>query len=172
MTDLLIDEQAAGAAHLPVRVGLRDLVIAIQPGHTIAHILAVIAIREGLVVEDLYLVRDGCDEPLGHDHPVHGGDHHHRHHVHHRGPITVTVHYQNTSHHHQFKRHASLERVLDWAIGKFGIDPSMAGEFELALKGSTEELPLSEHVGHLAGKHNTLELNLVRGDIANGACRD
>ena len=42
------------------------------------------------------------------------------------------------------------------------------GEFELTRSGSTEELPLSDHVGHLAGKQDVLALDLVRGDIANG----
>jgi hypothetical protein len=45
----------------------------------------------------------------------------------------------------------------------------MATEFVLTRHGQKEELPGSEHVGHLAGHHHyTLELDLVRGDIANG----
>lgn len=80
----------------------------------------------------------------------------------------MTVRYQAGAHQREFRRQAPLERVLDWAISKFAIDPAMAGEFELTRAGTTEELPLSEHVGHLAGKHDCLELDLVRGDIANG----
>ena len=44
----------------------------------------------------------------------------------------------------------------------------MATEFELARHGQKEELPGTEHIGHLAGHHHVLELDLVRGDIANG----
>lgn len=152
---------------IPVRFEARDLFIEVHPGNTIEHLLTMIATDHGVLIEDLYIVREGGDGPLACEHPVHDG-HQRRHHVHHRQPVTVTVHYQAASHHREFRRHATLEAVLDWAIGAFGIDTSMAGEFELTRSGSTEELPLSDHVGHLAGKQDVLALDLVRGDIANG----
>jgi hypothetical protein len=93
---------------------------------------------------------------------------HRRHHVHHRGEVKVTVYYQAEVHERDFKRHATVEDVLTWAIKAFNIDPSMATEFELARHGQTEELPGAEHVGHLAGHHHELALDLVRGNIANG----
>ena len=113
-------------------------------------------------------MRDGEDEPVECGHPVHHDGHHGRHHVHLRHPVDVTVRYQAGAHRREFRRQAKLERVLDWAIRVFNIDPAMAGEFELTRAGSTGELSLSEHVGHLAGRQDCLELDLVRGGIANG----
>lgn len=153
---------------IPVRFEARDLFIEVRTGETIEHLLTIVATDHGLLIEDMYIVREGDDAPLPCEHPIHDG-HQRRHHVHHRQAVTVTVNYQAASHHREFRRHATLEAVLDWAIGAFGIDTSMAGEFELTRSGSTEELPLSDHVGHLAGKQDVLALDLVRGDIANGS---
>lgn len=161
-------DDGVGANHLPILFEARDLFIEIRPGQLIEHVLTVVATSHGLLVEDLYIVRDGDDEPAGCAEPAHHEGRHRRHHVHHRQAVTVTVNYQTASHHREFARHAPLERVLDWAIRIFGIDAAMAGEFELTRAGSTDELALSEHVGHLAGRHHTLDLDLVRGDIANG----
>ncbi len=175
MTEMTLHDEVEGARHdgegasrLPVRFEAEDRFIEIRPGQLIEHILTIVATSHGLLVEDLYVVRDGEDEPAGCAEPAHHEGHHRRHHVHHRQAVTVTIRYQAAAHHHEFARHATLERVLDWAIRVFGIDTAMAGEFELARAGSTDELPLSEHIGHLAGRHHTLDLDLVRGDIANG----
>jgi hypothetical protein len=178
MTDIKLQDETDGLAvaskgeppdiyRVPVRFETRDLIIEVAADRTIEHILTIVAIDHDLPIEDLYIVREGEDVPLACEQPIHDG-HQRRHHVHHRQPVTVTVNYQAASHHREFRRHATLESVLDWAIRVFGIDVSMAGEFELTRTGSTEELPLSDHVGHLAGKHDTLALDLVRGDIANG----
>lgn len=163
-----IEGKGAGANLLPIRFEAQDLFIEIGRGQLIEHVLQIVATNHGLLIEDLYVVRDDEDEPLDCAHPVHHDGRHRRHHVHRRHPVDVTVRYQASEHHREFRRHAPLERVLDWAIRVFNIDPAMAGEFELTRAGSTDELPLSEHVGHLAGKHDRLELDLVRGDIANG----
>lgn len=85
------------------------------------------------------------------------------------GKIAVTVHYQQHSAQEAFHPNATIEEVLGWAIGHFGIDPGMAGEFELARHGVTEELPASNNLGRIATGAKTIELDLVRGDIANGA---
>lgn len=176
MTDMTLHDDTEGGQNargaddrrLPVRFEAQDLLIDLRPGQLIEHILALIAANHGLLVADLIIVRDGEDEPADCAHPVHHDQHHRRHHVHRRNPVDVTVRYQADEHHREFRRQAPLERVLDWAIRVFKIDPAMAGEFELARAGSTEELPLNEHVGHLAGKRDCLELDLVRGNIANG----
>ena len=178
MTDLTLQDdtdglkiehgaEPPGGFRIPVRFEARDFYIEVNPDQTIEHMLTIIATEQGVRIEDIYIVRENEDAPLTCEQPAHHG-HHRRHHVHHRQPVTVAVNYQAASHHREFRRHATLEAVLDWAIGAFGIDPSMAGEFELTRSGSTEELPLSDHVGHLAGKHDVLALDLVRGDIANG----
>ena len=178
MTDIKLHDGTDGLAlaskreppdihRVPIRFEAHDLFIDVKADLTIEHILTIVATDHALLVENLYIVREGEDAPLACEQLIHDG-HERRHHVHHRQPVTVTVNYQAASHHHEFRRHATLEGVLDWAIRVFGIDASMAGEFELTRTGSTEELPLSDHVGHLAGKHDALALDLVRGDIANG----
>jgi hypothetical protein len=150
--------------------------IEVEIGSDIDVILSVFASERGCSIEELILLREGDQHgkdhpvfphtPIGHDYP-----HHRRHHVHYIKNVNVKVHYQTGAKHQDFARHEKLEAVLDWAIGVFPIDPTMAGEFELARQGVKEELTLTEHVGHLAGLHDTLELDLVRGDIANGASR-
>ena len=81
----------------------------------------------------------------------------------------MTVNYQAGQYRRVFKRFEAVKDVLIWAIEVFEIDASMATEFELARYGQKEELFGAEHIGHLAGKNCELELDLVRGDIANGS---
>ena len=144
--------------------------IHVGAGARAATLLERFAEERGWKAEDLQLFRGDEEEPLAEDAPI-GRDQQHgqRHHVHHRGEVEVLVYYQTRQEKRGFRRNARLEAVLDWAIDKFGVDPTMAGEFELARHGVKEELPLSEHVGHLAGRERRLGLDLVRGDIANGA---
>jgi len=87
------------------------------------------------------------------------------------GTITVTVHYQSKTAAYAFKPGDTVEDVLDWAlkVPEFAIDPAMASEFELARHGQTEELPLADHLAKLATGAKQLELDIVRGDMANGA---
>ena len=86
------------------------------------------------------------------------------------GMITVTIHYQSKSESHPFKPGDTVEDVLDWAltVSAFGIDAAMASEFELARHGQTEELPLADHLAKLATGAKQLQLDLVRGEMANG----
>jgi hypothetical protein len=161
------------AVSVHVRSGRTDMIVEVDIGHPIGRVLEKIAAEHGQLFEELIIIRDGMEEPLDHRELVdHDYPHQHRHHVHQRHPVDVTVHYQSESRHHEFRRHDTLEPVLDWSIRVFNIDPTMAAEFELTLVGSADELPLSEHVGHLAGKDDKLELNLVRGGITNGAGHD
>lgn len=83
--------------------------------------------------------------------------------------IDVTVNYQELSKTHSFKRGAKIGDVLLWAIDAFSIDDTIATEMELALEGSKEELPGSKPLASLAHGGSTLALDLIRGDIANGA---
>jgi hypothetical protein len=153
-----------------VKVGYgEERVVEIDVGQPAGSILVVIAGERSCAVEELLLFRDGENDAIpggtviGHDYP-----HRHRHHVHHTRDVEVIVHYQADSHRRKFKRFQTVEAVLDWAIPAFGIDPTMAPEFELARHGTKEELPLSEHLGHLAGHHDCLELDLIRSEMPNG----
>ncbi|MGF7188228.1 hypothetical protein JOE11_001255 [Robbsia andropogonis] len=156
---------------VPVKAGRFDeRVIKLRKGESITTILEVFASERGCAIEELVVVREGEEEVLTEavfldvQYP-----HRRRHHVHHSRAAAVTVYYQAHEHTHEFKRHATVEDVLDWAIRAFNIDPTMAVEFELVLHGDKEELPSTEHVGHLAAHQDHLALDLVRGDIANGA---
>jgi hypothetical protein len=155
---------------LLVKAGHTDeRTLQLEPGCRLTAVLEIFAAERGCKVEELVLLREGESEPLSALVVIEVGyPSHRRHHVHHVGDVKVTVFYQADSRHHEFKRHATVEDVLVWAVKVFGIDPSMATEFELARHGQKEELPGTEHIGHLAGHHHVLELDLVRGDIANG----
>ncbi|MGC9954507.1 MAG: hypothetical protein ABSD21_09545 [Rhizomicrobium sp.] len=166
-----VGSPACGRIAIPVKLGHKDeRVVELKLGSSVTVILDIIAAERCCLVEELILRRDGEDEPLTSvvvitaDYP-----HHHRHHVHFKGEVRVNVNYQ-TAQTREFKRDATVEDILEWAIKEFKIDPNMASEFDLALHGTKETLPPDEHVGHLAGRHDELALDLLRGDISNGSC--
>lgn len=164
--------QAHGKVAILVKSGCtEERVVELELGSRVTAVLEVVAAERGCLVEELVLVREGEGEPLtpaivvDENYP-----HKRRHHVHHPGEVSVTVYYQADQYCRVFKRFEAVKDVLAWAIGVFEIDASMATEFELARHGQKEELFGAEHIGHLAGKNCELELDLVRGDIANGSC--
>jgi len=182
MTDLIGKTGMAshgGAEHLhgkikiPVKTGLAEKrMIELEFGRSVMEILAVMASEFGCHVEELILVREGEEGPLTEAIIVDAEyPHKRRHHVHRAGDVKVTVYYQAGSLSQSFRRYASVEDVLRWAIGAYHIDPAVATECALALHGhdQKEELPGAEHIGHLAGPHHELTLELVRGVIANGS---
>ncbi|MBR8190551.1 hypothetical protein KDW82_16035 [Burkholderia vietnamiensis] len=157
---------------VPVKAGRSDeRVIVLRRGESVTTILQVFSRERGCSIEELVLVREGEEEGLTEIVVDAQYPYRRRHHVHHSSAVAVTVYYQAHELRHDFKRHATVEDVLAWAIRAFNIDPSMAVEFELVLHGQKEELPSTEHIGHLAEHHDNLALDLVRGDIANGAFR-
>jgi len=176
MTGEVIDEQELGegqakSLHLPIKIGRDDeRQIEVLHGVELVTVIQIVALERGCTVEELIIVREGEELPLdpgtviGSDYP-----HHRRHHIHHRSEVKVVVYYNAATHHHEFKGHDTVEDVLTWAIKVFNIDPAMAPEFELALHGSKDELPGTEHIGHLAGHHKELDLDLIRGTLVNGA---
>jgi hypothetical protein len=165
-------EQSDHQQRIPLRLKLgfaEERVIEVVVGNSVTAILEIIAIEQGCQVEELILLRDGEDEAISAVTVVDADfPHRRRHHIHHQGEVKVLIYYQSEARERSFKRRTTLEDVLIWAIQAFGVDQSMAGEFELARHDQKEELPTSEHVGHLAGRCDELALDLVRGDIANG----
>jgi hypothetical protein len=143
--------------------------IKLAQGASLMDVVEIIARERKLPIEEFVIIREGQDAPLAlefviaPDYP-----HHRRHHVHYHSMVKVVVFYGAKEKEHEFKRHATVEDVLVWAIKVFEIDPGMAAEFELTRHGQKEELPGTEHIGHLAGQARELKLDLVRGDIANG----
>jgi hypothetical protein len=158
---------------MPVQVKIgegQERLFEIELGSSITSIiLHIVAGERGCRFEDLVLLREGDNEPVSEailitaEYPPER-----RHHVHHLGEVEATVYYQAHLEKKAFKRDATIDDVLIWAIKSFKIDPNMASEFELTRHGKKGELPGSEHIGHLAGSQHELALDLVRGDIANG----
>lgn len=175
MTEIVVENETAvvlpSTIKIPVKTGYgEERVVEIELGSSVTKILEIISAERGCAVEELILIRDGRAEPLTEvvvvevDYP-----HKRRHHVHHAGEVAVTVYYQAKDKTEPFRRNATVEDVLTWALKAFEVDASLASEFELTRHDEKEELPGAEHIGHLAGKHGELALDLVRGDIANGS---
>ncbi len=160
----------AGECEISVEAGVEVFeVVPIAHGHSISVVLAEIALKQGVTVEEIEIFRGDELEALTDIVIVNEAyPHHHTHHVHRKERVLVTVYYGGQERAKEFKRRATIDHVLEWSIKEFCIDPSMASEMELALHGSETELPGDEHVGHLAGKHKTLALDLIRGKISNG----
>ena len=163
--------QAHGKVAISVKSGYaEERIVELELSSRVTTVLEVVAAERGCLVDELFLIREGEGDPLksaivvDEDYPDKC-----RHHVHHIGEVTVTVNYQAGQYKRVFKRFEAVKDVLSWAIEVFEIDASMATEFELARHGQKEELFGAEHIGHLAGKNCELELDLVRGDIANGS---
>lgn len=176
MTEIVEESGLAGATakkiKIPVKTGhTEERVVELAAGDRLMTLLEIIAGERGCAVEELILFRDGESEPLAATIVVRADyPHERRHHVHYVGEVVVTVYYQARQQSRAFRRNATIEDVLAWAIEVFGVDAGMASELELTLHDQKDELPGTEHVGHLAGGHRDLALDLVRGDIANGCC--
>ena len=83
--------------------------------------------------------------------------------------VDVTVNYQARTETKSFLRGTKVSEVLTWAVGVFGIDDAIATELELVVAGTKDELAGSKPIASLVHGGSTLTLDLVRGDIANGA---
>lgn len=175
MTEIIVENDAVAARPSAIKISVKtgyreERIVELELGSSVTKILEIISAERGHAVEELVLIRDDCAEPLTAvvvvevDYP-----HKRHHHVHHVGEVAVTVYYQAKDKTQSFRRNATVEDVLTWAVKAFGVDASMASEFELTRHDEKEELPGTEHIGHLAGKHGELALDLVRGDIANGS---
>ena len=83
--------------------------------------------------------------------------------------VAVTVNYQSIAKTNSFPRGDKVSDVLTWALGAFTIDDTIATEVELVVEGTTDELAGSKPIASLTHGAAVLVLDLVRGDIANGA---
>lgn len=166
--------EGEGAARTEVRIKIvsgfnEHRTMPLAHGHRPVEVLKIFGVERGVPVEELDLVIEGDSEPVSVDIVIDENyPGHKRHHVHHRTPVEVIIFYQNADKRREFRRHATVNDALAWAIKEFKIDPAMATEFELTRRGEKTALPGTEHIGHVAGHHEVLELDLVRGDIANG----
>jgi hypothetical protein len=83
-----------------------------------------------------------------------------------RGQITVSVTYAGATKSETFGPGTKIDKVLDWATGNdgFNVPEGDRDDLVLRLKGSTDPLDPDTHVGTLAGKGETLALDLLPGD--------
>lgn len=82
------------------------------------------------------------------------------------GRITVSVTYAGATKSETFGPGTKIDKVLDWATGNdgFNVPEGDRDDLVLRLKGSTDPLDPDTHVGTLAGKGETLALDLLPGD--------
>lgn len=91
------------------------------------------------------------------------------HHVHRHKTIFVEVFYGGGEHRKEFPPTAKVERVREWAVREFGIDPVQGRKMELAKHGTKEELPRDARIGRFVKpKDNILKLDLIEGVKPNG----
>lgn len=155
-----------------VRTGSSEKIVQLTVGQRAAVILEIIAAELACAITALELFRDGHPGCLSGDDIVDDNyPHRHRHHVHWSESVAVTLYYQSASKSHNFKRNTTVAELLQWAITAFTIDPSIATEIELVRHGQEDELPSTEHLGHLIGRETCASFDVVRGVIANGACQ-
>lgn len=152
--------------------GLADVeVIRLAPGSVVREIIVAVAAKGGFSPDEAFVFLEDGDEPLDVAAIILEEHAHRIHHVHRRPRVDVRVFYKNDTILRPFRPSARIQRVLDWAVGSegFKIDPPLRPEMELAIHGTTTELPKSAHLGRYV-RHDQpcLELDLIRGVIPNG----
>jgi len=153
--------------------GLMDVEVVFVPqGGTRRDLVLEVAKKTGIGVEEAILFLEDTDEPLNPDLVIGEDSVGKVHHVHRARRIEVTVQYQNGAKEKPFSPSTRVQTVLDWAVGPegFKIDPVIAPEMELALRGETAYLPKQAHIGRYE-RHpqHGLVLDLVRGVVPNGS---
>lgn len=83
-----------------------------------------------------------------------------------KGQIIVTVTYMDATKSETFGPGTKVDKVLDWATDEdgFGVPEGDRDDLVLRLKGSTDPLDPDTHIGTLAGRGETLALDLLPGD--------
>lgn len=83
-----------------------------------------------------------------------------------KGQITVTVTFGPETKSESFGPGTKIDKVLDWATGRDGFDIPEGDRDDLVLRlhASTDPLDPDTHIGTLAGKGESLALDLVPGD--------
>lgn len=145
--------------NLPNGSRVRDLVVAVVQ-------------KKGGVAEEMLVFEEDVDEPLNFELELKKGPASPVHHVHRARKVDVVVHYLNKTKEKAFSPSTRVQKLLDWVVGPggFSVDPTIAPEMEVALRGETKELPREAHIGrYVQHPHHRFELDLIRGVIPNGA---
>jgi hypothetical protein len=146
-------------------------VINLPPGSHVRDIAVAVGHKKGVAPEELLIFEEDGDDPLDFKRPLNKEPSCAVHHAHRVPKIDVVVQYLNKSKEKAFSPSTRIQKVLDWVVGRdgFAIDPTIAPEMELALRGETKELPKEAHIGrYVQHPHHRLELDLIRGIIPNG----
>jgi hypothetical protein len=168
-----MEERMEGIEILVEGEGLRDLeTVHVPHGGTLREVVTIVASRGGFSVEEALIFIEDRDEPLDLTIVIDEEAHGRIHHVHRARQVEVAVSYQAGTHEKKFSPSATIQRVLDWAVGRhgFNIDPTIAPEMELALHGRSQALPKTAHIGrYVRHERHHLHLDMIRGVVPNGA---
>ena len=135
-------------------------------GALVKHLIALLAGRHAHLAELLVFHEDG-DEPLGHDHPLHGHDNP-IFHLHRCKEIKVAVNYSSQTFHHKFAPSTTIARLTKWATKKAGLDKAEAEEHVLQIAGTRTQPPQNAHLGSLVTTDCAIEFDLVRKQLVQG----
>ena len=143
--------------------------ITISEGGTVEEVL--IRIAPGEHAEMVLFVEDE-EQPRERHYHLHDCHIQHRHHVHvHRcRELEVRVSYNGAKHEHKFAPAKTVEKVLHWALGAFGLKGHDAMNKVLRLAQGGDELPEAAHIGSFvkAEQHCVLDLHLTVHRNVNG----
>lgn len=149
---------------------------AIEGGPVERHELSEIALVQQLIelladrypdAAQLLVFKEDEDEPLAHDHPLHGHDSP-IFHLHRCREIETVIHYKSESYHHKFAPGATIKRVTKWATKKAGLDPAEAEEHVLQIAGTRTQPPKNAHLGSLVTQGCAIAFDLVRKQLVQG----
>jgi hypothetical protein len=107
----------------------------------------------------LTLIEIGIDPECRH---AHGHKHRCR-------SLQVKVSYAGHTREHKLAPNATLEVLLQWAIGAFGIDATTAADLVFRVAGSQNDLDFATHIGTLTTPgHCAVDLELLQGETNAG----
>ena len=143
--------------------------INLPSGSKIKDIAISISKNNGFVAEEILIFEEDRDEPCAPDADL-SGSHSGVHHAHRVRKLEVKVFYLGKEIKHHFSPAARVQKVLDWAVKTFAVDPVIAPEMQLTLHSQTTALPKEAHIGrYVKFPQHEIEFDLIRGVIPNGS---
>ena len=118
-------------------------------------------------MDEMLVFKEDDDEPLGHDHPLHGHDNP-IFHLHRCRQIKVAVNYKADTFNYKFTPGTTIKRVTKWATKKAGLDAAEAQEHVLQISDTRIQPPQNAHLGSLKLRSCEIEFDLVRKQLVQG----
>ncbi|WP_192244273.1 hypothetical protein [Mesorhizobium silamurunense] len=133
----------------------------------VADLLHFLEKERGIDVAELLIFKEDGDEPLEHNHPLHG----HENPIFHANrcrQVHVSVHYGPNTFERHFAPSSTIAKITRWAIERAGLGREEAEEHVLQLHGTATQPPLSTHLGSLTSKNCAVVFDLVRKKLVQG----